>query len=593
MLDEADEFVKDDTSRGFPMFTALQRLMDETNRRFKFVLAGLHNVTRMVQAENSPLRQIAYDPQRIGPLMGSDLPEAERLIVKPLAALGFTFERREDVWSMLSATNYYPVLAQTLCATLLDDLRDEIRRSKKVDWKIRTDMVRKLLESDKVLPSIKEKFEHTIKELDPRYALLTYVIAACSLRDQQDGRIDEGMTSAAIRDDAIKAWPKAFERLNRLAVIESLLDEMEGLGVLRQVKGDRWALRSPSILALLGTRDRVASELEEFSEREVPKPFEPGAMRRKLLANPRMNIEKDQPSPLTYTQEHNLLTDRRPVTIIFGSPIADIDLVGQAILQAAGDKADRRNVKTDIRAWKSAADIVAAVRAMRDQAEMHYLLVVTNQSEWTGDWVIEVARLKAVKDLKVRVVFVGGPTHAAALVKDKRFRRPDAAIRAVTLETWASSTVDDLASRLELPADRVRPVVLDRLGGYNRNVRRLVQELAQKTNVTRLDKVSETISRSADALAEMGVNPSMEALFARMLEWAEDGLVPYLYVRDGVFKDFENLAERDQEAKSFLRYGELMALLEPGSAGTGEEARTHALNPQLIQCLKVAPTEAA
>jgi hypothetical protein len=93
--------------------------MDGTARRFKFVLAGLHNVTRIVRTENSPLKQVASDPQRIGPLMDKQLPDAERLVVGPLSALGHKFENRSDVWHILSRRNYYPVLVQTFCAGLL------------------------------------------------------------------------------------------------------------------------------------------------------------------------------------------------------------------------------------------------------------------------------------------------------------------------------------------------------------------------------------------------------------------------------------------------------------------------------------------
>ena len=112
LIDEADKFIEEEASGAgsFTEFRALQRLMDETNRRFKFVLAGLHNVTRLVQAENSPMGQIAAEPQRIGPLLGRDAADGERLVVRSMAKLGWSFERREDVWAVLSHINYYPVI---------------------------------------------------------------------------------------------------------------------------------------------------------------------------------------------------------------------------------------------------------------------------------------------------------------------------------------------------------------------------------------------------------------------------------------------------------------------------------------------------
>src|SRR5690606_18535299 len=115
LLDEADRFIQADAEDGYREFLRIQSLMDTTNRRFKFVLAGLDNVTRLVHTESSPLKQIASDPQRIGPLMDDELSDAERLVTQPLAAMGYEFESREDVWRILSHCNYCPVLVQRFC----------------------------------------------------------------------------------------------------------------------------------------------------------------------------------------------------------------------------------------------------------------------------------------------------------------------------------------------------------------------------------------------------------------------------------------------------------------------------------------------
>ncbi|WP_163277322.1 hypothetical protein, partial [Enterobacter hormaechei] len=84
----ADDFVKADAAQGDTEFLLLQQLMTVTGRRFKFVLSGLHNVTRMAQTGNTPIKQISSNPLRIGPLMGNDLKDAEDLVLKPFAALG-------------------------------------------------------------------------------------------------------------------------------------------------------------------------------------------------------------------------------------------------------------------------------------------------------------------------------------------------------------------------------------------------------------------------------------------------------------------------------------------------------------------------
>jgi hypothetical protein len=73
MLDEADNFIKHEASKDYRDVVKLLNLMAETDHRFKFVLAGLHNVSRIAKSENSPLAQISNDPIRIGPLLQEDV----------------------------------------------------------------------------------------------------------------------------------------------------------------------------------------------------------------------------------------------------------------------------------------------------------------------------------------------------------------------------------------------------------------------------------------------------------------------------------------------------------------------------------------
>jgi hypothetical protein len=73
LIDEADRFIKSEVASDFLCVQTMLRLMAETKHRFKFVLAGLHNVSRIVRAENSPLVQISSNPLQIGPLLNRDV----------------------------------------------------------------------------------------------------------------------------------------------------------------------------------------------------------------------------------------------------------------------------------------------------------------------------------------------------------------------------------------------------------------------------------------------------------------------------------------------------------------------------------------
>ena len=112
LLDEADRWLEADAAGEFSRVDKLKAAMDRTDRRFKVVFAGLHNVQRTTRAANNPLAHLG-EPRCIGPLIeGSEWQFARELIERPLMALGYRFETPDLVVRILSQTNYYPVLLQ-------------------------------------------------------------------------------------------------------------------------------------------------------------------------------------------------------------------------------------------------------------------------------------------------------------------------------------------------------------------------------------------------------------------------------------------------------------------------------------------------
>ncbi len=62
LLDEADHFLLVDAENDFRVSARLKGLMDETDRRFKVVFAGLHNVLRTTRHANHPLAHLVSCP---------------------------------------------------------------------------------------------------------------------------------------------------------------------------------------------------------------------------------------------------------------------------------------------------------------------------------------------------------------------------------------------------------------------------------------------------------------------------------------------------------------------------------------------------
>jgi hypothetical protein len=92
LLDEADRFLELDSKEDFSRTSSLKGLMEKTNRRFKVVFAGLHNVQRATKEQNHPLAHFG-EPICIGPLLNrGEGKEARALIERPFWALGYRFE---------------------------------------------------------------------------------------------------------------------------------------------------------------------------------------------------------------------------------------------------------------------------------------------------------------------------------------------------------------------------------------------------------------------------------------------------------------------------------------------------------------------
>ena len=88
LLDEADAFLEQDAKTDFRESARLKGLMDETERRFKVVFAGLHNVLRTTRQANHPLAHFG-DPIRIGAMLSNgEWRQAQALVREPLQAVG-------------------------------------------------------------------------------------------------------------------------------------------------------------------------------------------------------------------------------------------------------------------------------------------------------------------------------------------------------------------------------------------------------------------------------------------------------------------------------------------------------------------------
>jgi hypothetical protein len=190
LLDEADTFLEADASNSGKEFLHSQRLkglMDRTNRRFKAVFAGLHNVQRTTRHGNHPLAHYGT-PICIGPLLDNgEWRAATGLVHDPLASAGYRFESPDLITRILSQTNYYPSLIQLYCAELVGHLTNpndtNFDRKTSPPYQIANRHVADVYRNEDFRQGIRQRFNWTL-QLDTRYEVIAYSIAHATLDDK-------------------------------------------------------------------------------------------------------------------------------------------------------------------------------------------------------------------------------------------------------------------------------------------------------------------------------------------------------------------------------------------------------------------------
>ena len=324
LFDETDEFMSAESSNGFREIIRLKDLMEETQRQFKVVLAGLHNVQRLYNVVNSPLYHLQA-PIVVGPLNRThdDKRAARDLVVEPMRAAGFRFDDEpEAVEKILSYTNEYPSLVQEFLQGLLRQLNRTIdgkhRRSEKhkhlegggPPWTIPTEMLFEHDRFDETAGKIRQKFDLTLR-LDVRYALIAYLMAQLANEGRESEVITDGLTVKELYGEALHYWPKAVGQLD-LDGFGVILDEMYDLGILGlgHAGGDDsmlngYCLRTPEVLTMLRKGASIEHELLKVSESEPNVRYDK-ALNHKGVEIPDGQQHRRQYFPLTDLQLERL-----------------------------------------------------------------------------------------------------------------------------------------------------------------------------------------------------------------------------------------------------------------------------------------------
>lgn len=451
LLDEADHFFEQDGRQdsAYAETRRLKQLMDETERCFKVVFAGLHNVLRTASTSNQPLGHL-NEAVRIGPLMDErEIRAAEELITRPIEAAGFEFEDRSLVMRVLAQTNYYPSLIQLYCTQLLRHLRETKLRHQNIAgprFKINESDIESVFSGRPLRDAIRSKFRLTL-QLDDRYEVIANAIGLEALEPGFDHA--EGIDWRTIRQDCTSFWwPEGFATTTERDFL-ALLEEMVQLGVLSQARTpDRFSLRNPNVLLLLGSKQEIEDTLQ--AEREPRIEFE------STIFRPALGGRVDNPArnPLTYRQLDEVVQMRSSVLLLAASEAAGSANLVPGLRHQPGMADTRQFVQldraTDKRAFTQEFDKAVTKRV----ADGVTVILVPPTVPWDADWVAAArAKLNALRSTTsfVSVVFSADPQRLWNLA----VTAPDRAEPWLSVLPWTRGFVRKWLEELQFPTDAV------------------------------------------------------------------------------------------------------------------------------------------
>ncbi|WP_341735856.1 AAA family ATPase [Microcoleus sp. CAWBG640] len=558
LLDEADNFLEADGKEDFPRCDEFRKLMTETNRRFKVVFAGLHNVLRTTRQANHPLAHFGK-PICIGPLLNNgEMRAATALVKRPLASLGYCFEPSDLIQRILWQTNYYPSLIQLYCEQLLKHITnpDVPTFDPKISppYAIASRHVEEAYQSQDLRNNIRDRFKLTLG-LDPRYEVIAYSIADGS--QENETGMEDGFPVSWIREQVLYWWSEGFAGRSSEDEILALLEEMVGLGVLRETDAGYFTLRSSNLALLMGTQREIEAEL--LRHREPQPEYEPTTFRSPLRIGNRADFRR---SPLTVQQESQLQIRNNCVSILFGCQAAGLDdlrvfmklAFSQEFLQFhylenLSDRSDFSQRLTEI--------------SNRRKKDTTTLVVVSATTSWSKDWVDEA--IKKIKRLKkedsfIQLVFVADPQKAWQLVNYSStgfdyFKE----LRYFSLKPWHEAALRHWLEDAKLPREKE---VMNKITEVTGNWSNLLQEFYQFAQANphcwqdSLAQLKNQFNKSDKLINSMGFDgcePQRKLVMRTLAQWGEAAAVEEL---------IEFLDDVSPEiVKQTLRWADLLSLV--------------------------------
>jgi hypothetical protein len=284
---------------------------------------------------------------------------------------------------------------------------------------------------------------------------------------------------------------------------------MVGLGVLRRTKVGGYALRSPNVVTLIGSREQIYRELDRSEDLEIPSHYDPETFRPAYRKEG--EVDRARRSPLTAAQESELLRRRHGVSIVFGTDAAGLHDVGKFLRSAVDGSffipldatGDRRSVALKF------GDLRLRDRDQSGTTVVYVGPDVAWRTEAVEEALDRVNRLTSSISF-VRVIFMAGPAVTWSLLRevdqDQRTeldRLISAGVSVTGIRPWADAALRHWLEETEFGASsrEVRRQIASVTGNWPILLNRLHQSVSEGGRhwQAALDEIDRSLNDSAQA----------------------------------------------------------------------------------------------
>ena len=262
MLDEADELIKTSAACNYQPLVALKDVQETMDKRFKYVLAGLHNVVKfnrdVALGRNSVITHMSS--LKITPFYDR---EATELLTGPLSYLGFYLPSKVTVTQILATCNYFPGLIQLYAQKLIESVQAAdyagYTTRNSPPYVVTDDHLRRVMSDKEFVEKIKEKFEITLT-LDEDQGSYYYPLALLIGWMYNVAHSKDGYTARDVLSHARDLKIAPLDTLDE-EKIDALLQELQDLNILRRVSSNSYLLASKNFRDLLGSDEEIFDKL--------------------------------------------------------------------------------------------------------------------------------------------------------------------------------------------------------------------------------------------------------------------------------------------------------------------------------------------